>query len=117
MKSFIVCDDYSDYKEIMNEKDLIRLLLKDIKEDTLENYNDKDIIKSNFEIMEKLVLNDYTIDYLKEQLQSYGWYIQDLWKLLQDLSNFQAYKHGSGCPIIPKDCIEETIKMIESEIK
>ena len=68
--------------------------------------------------MKKLALEDYTdINYLKEQLLSFGWYVQDLTKLQEDLSNFQAYKHGSGCPIIPNDCIEQTLKLIESELK
>lgn len=116
MKRFIVCDDYSDYKNIMSEKELKALLVEDIKNDTLENIDDRDIVENNFEIMEKLALNTYTIDFLIKELESCGWYVQDLWQLQQDLSNFQTYKHGSGSPCMPNDCIEQTLKMIESEM-
>lgn len=118
MKRFIVMDDYSNYKTIADEKGLKEFLIEDLKRDTMENgKEDFDIVKQNFQVMEKLALSDYTIDYLKEQLQSFGWYIQDLWQLQEDLSNFQTYKHGVGIPIIPNDCIEQTLKMIESELK
>lgn len=91
-KRYIVCDEYSDYKNISDYKDLKRLLISELEQDTLNNGCEKDIVESNFKVMKKLAMEDYVdYNYLKEQLQSYGWYIQDIVDLYSDLSNFQAY--------------------------
>ena len=117
MKRYIVCDEYSDYKNISDYKDLKKLLIDELKRDTFENC-EQDIVENNFKVMEKLALEDYTdINYLKEQLMGFGWYVMDLIQLQQDLSNFQTYKHGAGCPCIPHDCIEETLEMIDREMR
>ena len=118
MKKYIVCDEYSNYKQITDEKGLKEFLVEDLKRDTFESGKDDfEIVKNNFKVMEKLMYNDYTFDYLKEQLMSFGWYILDLTELQNNLASFQAYKNGVGCPIIKKDCIEETLELIESEMK
>ena len=116
MKRYIVCDCYSDYKEVLNWNDLINLLLEDLRRDTMENIEDKNIVKNNYDVLEKIAKGNFGYDYLKEQLKSYGWHIQDLGNFLDDLHNFQSYKHGVGCPCIPNDCIEQTIQMVESEM-
>ena len=117
MKKYIVYDDYTNYTYKKDEKELKALLVEEIKNDTLVcGEDDFEIVKSNFKVMEKLALNDYDFDYLKDQLQSFGWYIQDLSKLQEELSNYQAYKHGVGAPSYPDDCIEETLKMIEKDM-
>lgn len=120
MKHYIINDAYSDYKNITDEKGLKEYLIEDLKRDTLENgEEDFNIVKNNFEVMEKLALNNYDFKYLKEQLESFGWYVMDLHQLQQDLSNYQAFKHGTGIPsgCIPKDCIYETLEMIDKDMK
>lgn len=117
MKNFILCDEYSDYKNACTYKELKQTLIEELERDTFENF-EEDIAKNNFKVLKRLALEDYTdINYIKEQLLSFGWYVQDLHKLQDDLMNFQAYKHGAGAPSIPNDCIEQTLKMIESEMK
>ena len=37
MKQFIVCDEYSDYKNASDYKDLKRLLIEELERDTFEN--------------------------------------------------------------------------------
>jgi hypothetical protein len=120
MKHYILCDEYSNYSEIADEKGLKWALIDELRNDTFNNgEEDFDIVKSNFEVMKKLALNDYDFNYLKGQLESFGWYIMDLHQLQQDLSNYQAFKHGTGIPsgCIPKDCIYETLEMIDKDMK
>lgn len=119
MKRYIVSDDYSNYNDLTDEKGLKQLLFDEISQDNwnVAKDNDFDSYKTNIKVLNKLLLDDYTFDYIKEQLQSYGWYVQDLCDLQRDLSNFQAYKHGTGHPCIPKDCIEETLEMIDKEMR
>jgi len=114
MKRFIIFDEYSNYTNITDEKGLKETLIEELRRDTFENgEEDFEIVKNNFKVMEKLALNNYDFEYLKEQLLSFGWYIQDLVQLQEDLSNFQTYKNKSGL----NGCIEETLKLIESELK
>ena len=118
MKRYIVFDDCSGatYKE--DEKGLKELLIEGIESDTFVcGEDDFEIVKSNFKVMKKLALNDYNFDYLKEQLQSFSWTIFDLADLQKLLSDYQAYKHGVGAPSYPNDCIEETLKMIQEDMK
>ena len=118
MKSFMVFDEYSDYKEKTDYKGLKELLVEELKRDTLENgEEDFNIVENNFKVMIKLALEDYTdLNYLKEQLLSFGWYIQDLGQLQQDLSNFQA-KMNYNTSSQEYNYIEETLKLIDKEMK
>lgn len=117
MKRYIVFDDYSNKTYEEDEKGLKELLIEELREDTYNCRDDFNIFKNNFEVIRKFVLNDYNFDYLKEQLQSFGWYVKDLTTLQKELSDYQAYKHGVGAPSYPNDCIEQTLKMIEEDMK
>ena len=121
MKRFIVYDDNGNYTRPHDIKDLKVLLIDEMEEETLQwHEDDNSVIKSNFEIIRQLVLKDnISVDYLITQLNSFGWYILDLCKLQRDLSNYQAFKHGTGipCGCIPKDCIEETLQMIDKDME
>lgn len=118
MKSFLLFDDYSEYYDLTDYKGLRKLLIDELERDTMEcGVDDFDIVKNNFKIMKELTKDEYNLGFIRKELEAFGWYIQDLSKLQEDLSNFQAYKNGVGCPIIKDDCIEQTLKMIESEMK
>ena len=118
MKKYIVCDEYSDYKSISDYNDLKVLLIDEIERDTFENTEDENIVKNNFKVMRKLATEKTEdMNYLKEQLMSFGWYVMDLTSLQNDLNNYQAFKNGSGSPFPPVDCIEETLKMIDKDIR
>ena len=117
-KHYILCDDYSEFKELSNDNDLKELLIEEIESDTFVNF-EENVVKSNFKVLKKLALGDYNIKYIIEQLEGFGWYVLDLCDLQENLSTYQAYKHGTGIPAscMPKDCIEETLNMINEEIK
>lgn len=117
MKRYIVFDDCTNCTYKKDEKGLKELLIEEIREDICACKDDFDIIKDDFEIMKKLALNDYNFDYLKEQLQCFNWYVMDLTLLQKQLTDYQAYKHGVGAPSYPNDCIEQTLKMIEEDMK
>lgn len=117
MNRYLLCDDYGDYKKLMNYNDLKTILIEEIERDTFENCDDKNIVINNFEIMKKLATQQDNYNYIKEELQGFGYYTQDLTDLQRDLSNFQAYKHGTGSPCIPHDCIYETLELIDKEMR
>ena len=119
MKRYIVCDEYSDYKDISNYDDLKLLLIDEIERDTFKNIEDESIVENNFKEMRKLATEKVEdINYLRKQLMSFGWYVMDLISLQNDLNNYQAYKYGNGSPLPPPhDCIEETLKMIREDMK
>lgn len=89
---YLICDDYSDFKAVVDYKDLKRYLVDELKRDTLENVENENIVKNNFAVMEHLAITDCVkIDYLNEQLKSYGWYIYDLHELYLTINNLNEY--------------------------
>lgn len=118
-KRYIVCDEYSDYKNIMDYKELKQLLINELYDDTITCYENEnfDGIKYNIDTFKKLAIEEYTdYEYLKKELISYGWYIQDIVDLYTDLSNFQAYldyiKNNDN--IEDNKNIQEVLDLIES---
>lgn len=117
MKNFLVYDDYGNTSQLMNYKDLKELLIDEIERDTIENHEDKSIVTNNFKVIRELTKDKYIPMYITRELEGFGYYVQDLTDLQEQLTNFQAYKHGIGAPSYPNDCIEQTLKMIEEEMK
>lgn len=118
MKRFILIADESNYNRttLVNEKELKELLINEIEEYTYENTDEREIIIDNFKLMKKLAIGNYTTDDLMEQIGYYGYGVCDLYRLQEDLSTYQAYKHGVGCPCIPHDSIEDTLELIEKDM-
>ena len=126
MNKYLVVDEYSDCKKIYNLYELKELLIDEIKRDSFENIDDKDIIRNNFCIMEYLALSKKDdIEYIKEQLKGFGYYVLDLCELQRDLTTFQDYMYNNSsvykkadAVLLPHDdCIEETLKLLENEMK
>ena len=113
MKNFIVFDNYSEYTDIKSYKELKELLFEEIERDTIENAEDKDIIKNNFKTIRRLMLFDNDLNFIEDELLSFGYSILDLRILEENLTKLQAFFSGVGSPIIKKDCIEETIQKIK----
>lgn len=118
MEKYLVIDDCTgeSYKE--DEKGLKELLIEEIKDDTLTHGKDDfEIVEYNFSVMEKLVLGDTITDDLKMELKSFNWSVISLLDLQSLLTSYQAFKHGVGAPSYPQDCIEQTLRMIEEDMK
>ena len=115
MKRYIIIDSYSDYKKLSDEKGLKELLVEELERDTFES-DEENVTKQNFKVMKKLALDDYNFDYLKDQLESYGWFVMDLCELQKNLNDYQAFKHGVGAPSYPQDCIAKTIDLVDKDL-
>ena len=97
MKQYLVVDVYSDYKEEMNYKDLKRLLVEELSRDTKDSYKEWELVSANVEIFSKLVLEDYTpVDFILEQLESYGYKVIDLLDTRRDLEDIKVYFKGKN---------------------
>lgn len=116
-KHYLIFDNYDYLKELKSYEELRELLIDELERDVEENYDDKAIILDNFKIMKELTKNECKTKYIIEQLNFYGYNVQDLCEIQRGLSNYQAYKHGVGAPSYPNDCIEQTLKMIEEDMK
>lgn len=119
MKRYLICDDNDvNTNYVKNYEELLDFFLSELQEDTINCYDNSNLegVKYNIEIFKKIAKEHFQEQLIIKELAPFGWYVQDLSQLQRDLSNFQAYKHGSGSPCIPNDCIEQTLKMIESEM-
>lgn len=119
-KIYLVCDNNDcEFNRLMNYEELLVLLLNELEDDTINCYENDNLegVKYNISLYKSFAKEHYQINEVIKQLEPFGWYVMDLTQLQRDLSNYQAYKNGVGAPIIKQDCIEETLKMIESEMK
>lgn len=89
---YLVSDDYGDHKEVMNYKQLKDLLVKEIIGDIKENKDDEDIVNDNLEHLRKLAIEEnFNEVYIKAQLQSYGWYIQNIYRIRAAIESIREY--------------------------
>lgn len=111
--NYILFDEYDDFKGMFNHKMLEELLIHELQDSIDENCKDNvDLVKDNVEVLSKLAQEDYTDDnYIIEQLENFGYGVLNLSILSNMLTTFQQYYHRES-PIIPKDCIEETLNII-----
>lgn len=114
---FLVSDDFGDFKEIMNYKQLKNMLIDEIVRDTKESTDsfDKDIICNNADMLSKLAKEDFTsLEYINDELSAFGWYVQDLSNLRRDLNNLNEYLHRTDTKV--KEELKENINKIDSII-
>lgn len=120
MKHYLVCDDNdSDNNKLMSYEEMLVLLCNEVEVDTINCYENDNLegVKHNVSLLKSLAQEHFQTDKVIKELEPYGWYVMDLTQLQRDLSNYQAYKHGVGAPSYPNDCIEQTLKMIEEDMK
>ena len=120
MKHYLVCDDNDlENNRLMNYEEMLVLLCNEIEDDTINCYENDNLegVKYNVSLLKSLAQEHFQTDRVIKELEPYGWYVMDLTQLQRDLSNYQAYKHGVGAPSYPNDCIEQTLKMIEEDMK
>ena len=92
MKQYLVVDLNSDYKELMDYKELKNLLIDTVQNDLLMNCSEYDVSKDCSDILSKLAKEDFTReDYIKEELFSYSYKVIDLLELQRDLEDCKNY--------------------------
>ena len=121
-KIFLVCDDNLDSDNLMNYEELLELLCNEVEDDTINCYDNYSLegVKYNVSLLKSLAQEHFQTDRVIKELEPYGYYVMDLAQLQKQLSDYQAYKHGVGAPSYPNDankCIEQTLKMIEEDMK
>ena len=117
MKRYIIFDAFGN-SMLDSEEGLREYLINELVDDLKNNYDDKEMIKELANQLGELAKNKGTHPkYYIQELENYGWYVSDLADLQKQLSDYQAYKHGVGAPSYPNDCIEQTLKMIQEEMK
>ena len=96
---FLLSDDYGNFKELMNYKELKNFMISEIIGDAKENYNDYDIVSSCIDKLGKLAKDDtYNLEYIESELNSYGWSVLSIAKVqkaLSDLMEFWSRKHDN----------------------
>jgi hypothetical protein len=120
---FLVYDNYGNFYEKMNYNELRKLLIEEIVRDginRLEEDNNIERTKECFEELKELALNSFTkLEYIKKELEQYGWIIFDLFNLQMLLRDFKDYI-SKKCNIENKDFlsnIDSVLKLVESEMK
>lgn len=82
-----------DNEKMFYFEDLRDELLKEIKSDILENRNDKDIVESGLDLMQKLHSRScgYNEDFIIRELSNYGVYVVKVNDILDGLNNLKEY--------------------------
>lgn len=80
-----------DNQYLTNKEDLKNSLIGEIYRDTLENHNDKDIVKNNFDLLQKIYEKDNNIDFYINELELFGYDIVKYDKIISNLKDLQVY--------------------------
>ena len=73
-------------KKIYTKKDLRDCLIQEIKRDTLENTDDKDIVKNNLEMLEKIMKDSMTTEKVIKELNLFGYIVTSVQNTISSLS-------------------------------
>ena len=111
---YLVSDDYGDFKEVMNYKQLKELLASEITFDTIENHVDYDIVANNVGILYDIIKDNYKYNYLIENLNSYGYHIVNIFDIQQGINNLREYvaRKNSNLKVF-----DDILKYIDEELK
>lgn len=113
MKQYLIVDLQGDYIELASLNDIKRLLISEVRDDTFNNYDERDVVEGNVKILCSLASDDMNLKQMEEELEVYGYKIIDLLDLQRDLEDIKCYfldkeKYvGAVC---------ETIDMINKEV-
>lgn len=106
-----------DNEKMYYFEDLREELIKEIKGDLLENVNDKDIVKNDLELLEKVLNIKYGYDekFIINELQLFGVHIVKINDVLSNLEDLKAYFKFNS--ISEENELIDKIEDLEKEIK
>ena len=106
-----------DNNELWTYKDLKERLLSEIKQETIDNNEDIDIVKGNMDLLEKISGGNYVRvineDYMVEQLESFGYEIikqKDIEEILTCLKIFFGNYNEKVLSIKTENLLEDIRK-------
>lgn len=112
---YLVSDDYGDFKEIMNYKQLYEMLVDELVADTKNNYEEYDIIKLNVEQLGKLAKNNLVNEkYIVDNLQSYGWHVLNILDIQDGVNQLREYVARKSTDV---KAFDDILKYIDEELK
>lgn len=88
---YLLSDEYGDYKTIGDYIKLRGFLVDLVEEDLLENKEDADIVKGCLNVINNLMNKIGDVNYLQEQLLSYGYRVICLQTLYADINCLEEY--------------------------
>ena len=106
---YLLSDDYGDYKEIIDYKGLKNLLKEEVVRDTLENYQNYNIVRNNINILEKLIEKEFDLEYITKELLGFGFYVLDLTQLKININDLREYYARDNSDLNAFDKIIEII--------
>ena len=104
-----------DCEDIYYFEDLKKALINEVKRDTIENREDKDIVENNLKLLEKIYSDNYGFNenFLIEELRAFGYGITKVDNIVSGLLDLKDYwKYHS----IIKTEENENIKNIDNLI-
>lgn len=110
-KQYLIVDLNSDYKKIMDYKELKSLLIDTIQEDLLMNCGEYEIVKDCSDELIKMATQDYTPEkWIIDMLEGYSYKTIDLLELQRDLEDIKGYF------LDKQDCISDICETINKEV-
>lgn len=116
---YLVSDDYGNFKEIMNYKQLKELLIDELIRDTRENidFENKDVMELNIKQLGELAKdNIVSLDYIKDNLKSYGWSVLNILDVQKGLNDIREYVARKSTGVNIK-VFDDILKYIDEELK
>ena len=111
---YLVSDDYGDFKEIMNYKQLKEFLVNEITFDTIENHKDYDIVAYNVGLLSDIAKEIVNYNKVIEELKSHGWYVINILDIQKDVSALREYVAGKNTNL---KVFDDLLEYIDKELK
>lgn len=91
MKQYLIVDLQGDIIELANLNDIKRLLISELRKDTFNNVDERDVVEGNIKTLCSLASDDMTLKQMEEQLKFYSYKIIDLLQIQRDLEDLKNY--------------------------
>lgn len=111
---YLVSDDYGDFKEIMNYKQLKELLIDELINNSKENHQEYDFIKYNLEVLSDIAKEKASYDEIVNELQSYGWHVLNILDIQKGVNDLREYVASKSTDI---KVFDDVLKYIDEELK
>lgn len=104
-----------DGESIYYFEDLRTRLIEEIKRDTIECREDKDIVENNLKLLEKVYNNNYGYDerFVINELKQYGYDIMKLKDIKDNLLTLKVYFNHNSSKDMNNELVQDINKVLE----